>query len=54
MKNPEQAPLLIPPLAAPSGALAQQRAHPTGTTIYEEGIAYDGMTFTTPSTSAPN
>jgi hypothetical protein len=35
---------LVSLLAVPSGALAQT-VYPTGTTIYEEGLAYDGVTF---------
>jgi hypothetical protein len=35
---------LVSLLAIPSGALAQT-VYPTGTTVYEEGLAYDGVTF---------
>jgi hypothetical protein len=31
-------------LVGPGGALAQT-IYPTGTTIYQEGLAYDGLTF---------
>jgi hypothetical protein len=35
---------LVSLLAVPSGALAQT-VYPTGTTIYQEGLAYDGLTL---------
>jgi hypothetical protein len=35
---------LVSVLVMPSGALPQT-VYPTGTTIYEEGLAYDGLTF---------